>query len=653
LADIGSVLGGRYRLIELLGQGGMATIYRARDGQLERDVAVKLLRPEYGRDPDFLTRFRAEAQAAANLNHPNIVAVYDYGQDEAGPYIVMELIDGEDLQSVVRRVGALPPRQAARLTAETARALDAAHRRGIVHRDVKPGNVMVGRDGRVKVGDFGIARALAEAQMTLPGTTLGSVHYFSPEQARGEPTTPASDVYSLGILLYELLTGRRPFEGDSAAAIAMARLSGAVPSPSAVRAGIPPAVEAVVRRAMALDPNARYPTGGAMADALDAFLADQGAAAAPGAAAGAAMGPASGATSAATVAGAGLAGAAGAAVGGAAGGAAAPPSGPATVASGVARPNPARVPYSPEAYAGADADWEREERPRRYEDDRYDEDEGGGTSPWVWISALIALAILAVVGFLVVRLLTGAGTPPVQQVEVPNFVGDLFADAQVEAEELGIRVVVDSSEETQDAPENQILRQDPGPGTMIDEGDEVRVVIAVPPGTVAVPSLINVPEQEAIDLLIDAGLRPGTRTQAFDPAVPAGNVISQSHDPGVPVVPDTRIDFVVSQGPEPTPTPTPEPTPTPTPAPTPTPTPEPTPTPTPELLIVGDYRCFTVSDATQAIEDDGFSVGVIFPPAPPREDDWFVSEQAPAPGEQRPPGSEVNFTVQEEQPEGC
>ena len=195
VTEIGTVLGGRYRLVELLGQGGMATIYRGHDNQLDRDVAVKLLRPEYGRDPEFGSRFRQEAQAAASLNHPNIVAVYDYGQDTAGPFIVMELIDGEDLASIVRRSGALPPRQAARISADAARALEAAHERGIVHRDVKPGNILIGRDGRVKVADFGIARAMAEAQMTLPGTTLGSVHYFSPEQARGEQATAASDIF--------------------------------------------------------------------------------------------------------------------------------------------------------------------------------------------------------------------------------------------------------------------------------------------------------------------------------------------------------------------------------------------------------------------------------------------------------------------------
>ena len=210
----------------------MATIYRARDAQLDRDVAVKLLRPEFGQDPDFLARFRDEARAAASLNHPNIVSVFDFGEDADGPYIVMELIDGQDLASILRENGPLPPRQAARVSAEAAKALQAAHIRGIVHRDVKPSNILVGRDGRIKVADFGIARALNEAQLTLPGTTMGSVHYFSPEQAKGEPATVASDIYALGIVLFETLTGQRPFSGDGAAAVALARLTTTPPRPS-------------------------------------------------------------------------------------------------------------------------------------------------------------------------------------------------------------------------------------------------------------------------------------------------------------------------------------------------------------------------------------------------------------------------------------
>ena len=272
MADIGTILGGRYRVIAELGHGGMATIYRATDTQLGREVAVKVLRPEYLRDPDFGSRFRQEAQNAASLSHPNVVTVYDYGEDPSGPFIVMEYVDGEDLATILRRNGALPPSQASRIGSAVARALAAAHARGIVHRDVKPGNVLIGRDGRVKVVDFGIARAIAEAQMTLPGTTLGSVHYFSPEQARGEPATASSDIYALGIVLYEMLTGARPWEGDSAASVALARLSGPIPDPTTARPATPPDLALVVSTALAREPGDRYASAAALADALDATL---------------------------------------------------------------------------------------------------------------------------------------------------------------------------------------------------------------------------------------------------------------------------------------------------------------------------------------------------------------------------------------------
>jgi serine/threonine-protein kinase len=174
----------------------------------------------------------------------------------------MELVEGEDLASIIRRSGALPPRQAARIASDAARALEAAHARGIVHRDVKPSNILISRDGRVKVADFGIARAVAEAQMTLPGQTLGSVHYFSPEQARGETADAASDIFALGIVLFEMLTGQRPWEGDTAAAVAMARLAGPTPDPATRRAGISPELAAISRKAMGQLPEDRWPSAG-------------------------------------------------------------------------------------------------------------------------------------------------------------------------------------------------------------------------------------------------------------------------------------------------------------------------------------------------------------------------------------------------------
>jgi eukaryotic-like serine/threonine-protein kinase len=548
LAEIGSLLGGRYRLIELLGQGGMATIFRARDTQLERDVAVKILRPEYGRDPDFGSRFRQEAQSAGSLNHPGIVAVYDFGQDPVGPYIVMELVDGQDLASIIRQNGALSPRQSARLAADAAHALAAAHDRGIVHRDVKPGNVLVARDGRVKVADFGIARAISEAQMTLPGTTLGSVHYFSPEQVRGELATQASDIYSLGIVLFELLTGQRPWEGDSAASIAMARLSGPVPDPTTIRPSVPPQLAAITYRALQPEPEARFASAAAMGEALESFLADR---------------------SAAQVAGGG-GGIRPAAAGAGAG----------ALAGAAAARGASRIPYQADAYVDGDAPPARPPVPVRRRQVQEDLEDEGRTSPLVWLAALVALGLLVGAGFLVFQLLASTGQPPVAQVTVPSFVGMNLEQAQAEAERRGIRVFVAATQESSQ-PEGTILVQDPPAGSQIDRGGTVNLTTAREAGMVAVPDLRNRTEQEAFQLIADAGLRFGERTEAFDPIVPAGLIIRQDPSANVFIAKGAPMSYVVSKGPEPTPTPTPEPTPTPTPEPTPTPTPDPTPAPTP------------------------------------------------------------------------
>ncbi|MEA2630901.1 MAG: eukaryotic-like serine/threonine-protein kinase, partial [Chloroflexota bacterium] len=461
MAEIGQTLGGRYRLVELLGSGGMATIYRASDTGLGRDVALKLLRPEYLRDPDFSSRFRQEAQSAASLSHPNVVTVYDYGEDPSGPYIVMELVDGEDLATILRRSGPLPPRQVARIGAGVARALAAAHARGLVHRDVKPGNVLIGTDGRVKVVDFGIARAMAEAQVTLPGMTLGSVHYFSPEQARGEPATTASDIYSLGIVLYEMLTGVRPWEGDSAASVALARLTGPIPDPAAVRPSIPADLAAITRRALALDPNDRWPSAAVMADALEATLAPGGGAAIGAGAAGAGAGAGLGA----------LAGAAGAgAIGGAAGVAAADALSGATVISATARPNPAGIPYVPDAYVGADDGLSAggalpPPTPRgRAAAAVVDEDQQNGTSPLVWLAGILAIILLAAIAFLVFQLASGGGKTPVAQVSVPTLIGlDSTAAAQ-KADALGLTLTPTSQVVASGQVAGTVLTQDPAPG---------------------------------------------------------------------------------------------------------------------------------------------------------------------------------------------
>ena len=266
------IIGDRYQLGRVIGRGGMATIHEAMDLRLERPVAVKLLRPEVARDADLADRFRREALAATVLRHPNIVACLDTGTDDGQPFLVMDLVDGEDLAARLKRSGRLPPVTAARVALDVARALGVAHVRGIVHRDVKPGNILLAADGRAMVTDFGIARLAADAEAATPGTTLGSVHYFSPEQARGATTTPASDIYGLGLVLYEALTGERAFSGDSTDAIALARIGAVAPSPRAIRPEIPIELDAVVRQALAPDPDDRYPTGNAMATALESAI---------------------------------------------------------------------------------------------------------------------------------------------------------------------------------------------------------------------------------------------------------------------------------------------------------------------------------------------------------------------------------------------
>ena len=265
----GRLVAGRYRLGPIIGRGGMATIHRATDIRLDRQVAVKLLRPDVRADADLAQRFRREALAATVLRHPNIVACLDTGTDGDQPFLVMDLVEGEDLAARLRRGGRLAPNAVARIGLDIARALGVAHVRGIVHRDIKPGNILLAADGRAMVTDFGIARLAVDVEAAIPGTTLGSVHYFSPEQARGTTTTPASDVYGVGLVLYEALTGARAWTGDTTDAIALARVGAQAPSPRAIRSEIPGELDAVVVRALSPEPADRYPNGASLAAALE------------------------------------------------------------------------------------------------------------------------------------------------------------------------------------------------------------------------------------------------------------------------------------------------------------------------------------------------------------------------------------------------
>lgn len=541
---IGRLIGGRYRLIAPLGEGGMATLWRAMDEQLDREVAVKLLRPQFGNDPGFAARFKQEARSAGSLSHPNIVSVYDYGTDAEtnGQFIVMQLVDGEDLAAILQRHGRLETDDAVRIAIAVAAALEAAHRRGIVHRDVKPGNILIDQD--VKVTDFGIARAVSEASMTVTGTTLGSVHYFSPEQARGDEVTGQSDVYALGIVLYEMLTGRRPFEGDSAAGVALKRLT-EDPQPPTEHGPVPPGLSAIVMRALERDPARRYPDAGAFAEALRVWRSNPDAANAVAAAAAPVPTQAAGEPTVYV---------------------------PPRVTLPSDRAAISGMP--PEGVAGRGG-------PPARPIPRYPETRDEGQPWWIWLLAVLAVLLLGTIGFLGAQVLGGLGpdaspTATPAGLKVPEWVGDPIASVRLEADRLNIILDEQPPEASETIPVDRVIRTSPEADTPIEPGDTVRVWVSSGEEQVAVPVLIGQTRTEAAATLDRAGLVLGRVTSAPSDQ-PAGEVISTNPSAGVPVGVGSQVDIVISLGP--TPSPSPSPTPVPTASPTPEP-PPPTPSPT-------------------------------------------------------------------------
>ncbi len=499
------VLNDRYEIHGRIGRGGMADVYLARDQLLDRPVAVKVLFPEFATDPSFVERFRREAQAAANLTHPNIVGVYDWGQQGSTYFIVMEYVNGRSLADIIRSDGSLAPKRACDIASEVAAALGFAHRSGVVHRDIKPANILVSNQGVVKVADFGIARALnaaTEQGLTQAGAVMGTATYFSPEQAQGHALDPRSDLYSLGIVLYEMLTGQPPFSGDNPVSIAYKQVHEQPVPPSQHRPGLPEGLEAVTLKLLTKNPTSRY----ANADELRADLRrfrDTGA-----------VRPTTTVDSP-TMAVPVLAGAR-----------ASSPSIPAALPTrAMSRPNGG----SPQGTGGTYPPYEE---PRR-------------KIGWFIVAVLAGLAlVVGVVAFVYSRLNNAASAT---EVTVGDVVGQQVTNAENSLKALGLTPVT-STAPSPDVAENIVMSQTPAKGEKVKAGSEVTLVVSTGKAPISLPDLTGKSQADATAALDQLGLKNYRVDTAQSDTVPQGQVISQDPKPS-DIKPDTLIVLTVSAGP--------------------------------------------------------------------------------------------------------
>jgi len=485
------LLGDRYELGEVLGRGGMAEVRRGRDRRLGRIVAIKMLRVDHSTDATFQARFRREAQSAASLNHRSIVAVYDTGEDLLDghriPYIVMEYVEGRTLRELLRERARFTTERSIEVIAGVLDALEYSHRAGIVHRDIKPGNVMITGSGEVKVMDFGIARSLADTGVTLTQTAavVGTAQYISPEQARGEQADARSDLYSTGCVLYELLTGRPPFVGESLVSVAVSHVREMPTPPSALDPAIPRDVDAIVMKSLAKDRLERYQSAYEMRADLERAAAGLPVAAAHD-------------TSAATQ---------------------------------FIAPSPlddTRYGYAT-ATAMDQLDDELEEPGRR-----------GMTWRTLALAAVAILAVAGIIGYLAFR--DGGG----QQVGVPSLVGLTEAEARDLIAQRGLTVGTVTPQESDEAA-GTVLEQDPAPDTRVDEGSSVNLVVAAAPETVAVPAnLVGMTLEEATAALTQAGLVVGTTTPREDDDADPNTVLETSPAPGAEVPVGSAVNLVIA-----------------------------------------------------------------------------------------------------------
>ncbi|MEV6942391.1 Stk1 family PASTA domain-containing Ser/Thr kinase [Streptomyces sp. NPDC051172] len=501
-------LGGRYELGQVLGRGGMAEVYLAHDTRLGRQVAVKTLRADLARDPSFQARFRREAQSAASLNHPAIVAVYDTGEDYIDgvsiPYIVMEYVDGSTLRELLHSGRKLLPERAMEMTIGILQGLEYAHRSGIVHRDIKPANVMLTRNGQVKVMDFGIARAMGDSGMTMTQTAavIGTAQYLSPEQAKGEQVDARSDLYSTGCLLYELLTVRPPFVGDSPVAVAYQHVREEAQPPSVFDPEITPEMDAIVLRALVKDPNYRYQSADEMRADIEACLDGQPVAAT------AAMGSVG--------------------YGGY------PEDQPTTALRATdAGATSMLPPMNPD-----DGGYGYDDRSRRRQPQKK-----SNTSTIL----LVVAGILVLVGAILIGKYAFSGNGGVgnDKVDVPNLVSLSQSDAENQLNNIGLKVGTVKKQPCDNQSKGNVCSQDPGKGTSLKKGDPVNLVVSTGAPKVAVPDVTRLQFDQAKSKLEDKGFVVDQKTQESDQT--PGLVLSQNPTGGTEKEKGTTITLTVAK----------------------------------------------------------------------------------------------------------
>ena len=537
---IGRLLDNRYEILEIIGTGGMAVVYKARCHRLNRLVAIKILKDEFARDEEFVRRFHAEGEAVAMLSHPNIVQVFDVSSTDSANFIVMELVDGISMKQYMEKKGVLNWKETLHFSIQIAKGLEHAHSRGIVHRDIKPHNVMVLKNGSVKVMDFGIARVMSKSN-TLTKEALGSVHYISPEQAKGGYTDNRSDLYSLGVVMYEMMTGRPPYDGESPVAVAIQHINGGAVMPTALNPNIPGAMEQIIMHAMALEPKDRYSSATEMLRDMDEFRKD------PSIVLRYRKKTVSDDTQTVRLGELNQK--------------------PKTTAERVARArgdNPTvRVPDSPtskvrtgtvrqaavESAASRSAVASREEqiaaqRRRRRE---MEEEERRSRLTTIAIVACSAVAVIAI-GIFLIALFSGAlFGHKTELIEVPSLVGHYLRELE---ENTDYVVQQGTPEYHEEYDKGMIIHQEPASGTKMEKGSTITVIVSLGtrPTVAVMENLAGQDVEDAKNFLINQGMNPLT-FEEHSSEIPEGKVIRTNPEPGTELTPGQKVEIYYSAGP--------------------------------------------------------------------------------------------------------